>query len=420
MRIAVIERFSTPSRNCDPNVLTAAGHAVHCICLRRGHAAAEVGTYRDKLRRAWREAIRVPRLVRDCLRSLAGILSDRQLSRRDKSGLIASALATRGAPFSALAGAHSTVRLLRSARFDRIDCFAARGFALVPFLSRLLGIPWREHLEDSTRYFGEFAFELMAVVPYAYWLHRQGRLQRTAGCADTRCLYYFSPAHQECAVRRSYVPVTEYPSARRSRLFFDVWGFPEQLDTARWEPPPYRAIYHTPALRWSKELCIVCNKYTPEPSVRFHRAINYLPVPVILELLALLTLRYQVVYVRPREEDIVGDHQAIRDLGDLEAIRDRFPEVLTIQQLHAGYPEFSFNELQLRAFASCERFISVLGGSSFLASYFGGTNIVYAREGWEVSCDAYGRWFQLFSGAKVLRAATYRQLRELVRREFLS
>ena len=70
------------------------------------------------------------------------------------------------------------------------------------------------------------------------------------------------------------------------------------------------------------------------------------------------------------------------------------------------FPDLTFNELQLRLFANCERFVSVLGGASYLASYFGGTNIVYAQEGWEVDCKAYEGWFDRFSGARVIAART--------------
>lgn len=310
------------------------------------------------------------------------------------------------------------LRLLRSKPFDRIDCFAASGFALVPFLSRLFGIPYREFLSDTTRYFGEFAFELLAVIPYAYWLHCNGRLRLTQSSADTRCLYYFSPAHQELSSRRSYVPVTEYLGNAISPTRFDVHAFPEYLDTGRWIPPPYRSIYTNQVFRWPKKLCIICNKFTREPSAFLRRAVNFISVSDLLELLRILTPHYQVVYVRPRPRDTVDDHQRIRDFGNFEAIRSHFPDVLTIQQLQAGHPEYSFNELQLRLFANCEHFISVLGGSAYLASYFGGTNIVYAREGWEVSCDAYANWFHLFSGAKVLPAHSPRRLHDLVRGEF--
>jgi len=111
--------------------------------------------------------------------------------------------------------------------------------------------------------------------------------------------------------------------------------------------------------------------------------VNFISVPDLLKLLQILTPRYQVVYVRPRSSDIVNDHQSILEFGDLEAIQSHFPDVLTIQQLHVDHRELSFNELQMRLFANCDRFVSVLGGSSYLASYFGGTNIVYAREGWK-------------------------------------
>src|SRR5579871_237708 len=416
MRVAIIERFSSASRNCDPDQVPDADD-VHVIRLHGSRLRSPAESSAMFL--AWREAVRLAALPGSCLGALASIVADRDLSGRDKRALVASALATRGAPLAALASAPDVFRLLRSSKFDRIDCFASRDFALVPFLSRLLSIRYREFLSDATRYFGEFAFELLAVVPYAYWLHRNGRLRLTQSTADTKCLYYFSPRHQELSGQRSYVPVTEYPNGITSIRRFDAHAFPERLDTTQWIPPPYKLTYRNTTFRWSKELCIVCNKFTREPSLLFHRAVNFISVPDLLKLLQMLTPRYQVVYVRPRPSDIINDHQAIRPFGDFEAIQSRFPDVVTIQQLHASHPEFTFNELQMRVFANCERFISVLGGSSYLASYFGGTNIVYAREGWEVRCNAYANWFHLFSGAQVLRAANPSQLQNLVRQEFV-
>jgi hypothetical protein len=382
MRVAVIERFSDPSRNCDPNLVGAPGDEIRFLRLSGGQPFPHSSVGVDRFIAS--EATNAPLFWR-CMRSLCGILTDAGLSSHDKRRLIASALVTGGAPLAGLAGAYDAIRLLRSETFDRIDCFSSRDFPLVPFLSRLFGVPYRDYLSNGTRYFGEFAFELLAVIPYTYWLYCTGQLRFTQACTDTRCLYYFSPAHEEFQRHRSYVPVTDYPSASTSRLRWDVYAFPQHLDTAKWIAPPYKSTYTNDTFRWPKELCIVWNKYTAEPSVRFRRAVNYLPVPVLLRLLELLTPRYQVVYVRPRADDIVGDHQAIRDLGEFNIIRAHFPDVLTIQQIHAAHPQLSFNELQLRLYANCERFVSVLGGSSFLASYFGGTNIVYAREGWEVS-----------------------------------
>jgi hypothetical protein len=132
-----------------------------------------------------------------------------------------------------------------------------------------------------------------------------------------------------------------------------------------------------------------------------------------------LRTRYQVIYVRPRAADIVNDHQAIHESGDIEAVTRAYPEVRTIQQLRAEHPELGFNELQLRLFASCDRFVSVLGGSSYLASYFGGTNVVFARRGWEVACGAYDRWFDRFSDARVVAASSSAELLQTVDRELL-
>ena len=115
MRIAVIERFSEPSRTCDVNRL-AVGDEVDVVRLRGGAPTlpcdAAARSHESKVRHAWREAIGFAPLAGRCLRSLAGILTDSGLSARDKRGLIASALATRGAPLAALAGARDAVRLL--------------------------------------------------------------------------------------------------------------------------------------------------------------------------------------------------------------------------------------------------------------------------------------------------------------------
>jgi hypothetical protein len=62
----------------------------------------------------------------------------------------------------------------------------------------------------------------------------------------------------------------------------------------------------------------------------------------------------------------------------------------------------------------------VLGGSSYLASWFGGANIVLAKRSWEVACGAYQGWFDRFSGARVLRVRSDRELLRTAERELLA
>lgn len=337
----------------------------------------------------------------------------------DRARLLEACMNTGGARIGALLAAPGLLRKVRRGEIDSIACFSSKDFGLARLLADESGSQCVEFLERRTKYFGEFAFELLAVIPYAYWLHTQGLLEGTIGVSDTRPLYWFSPRHEERAVARDYVPITEYPVGVRGIFRYDRKGFPSELGTSRWQPPPYREVYRDDRFRWHRETVVICNKFTDEEYTWHRGPANFIDVPTLLELIGKLRSRFQVIYVRPRASDIVNDHQVIHEYGDIDAVMRAYPDVLTIQQLRARYPEFGFNELQLRVFAASSRFISVLGGSSYLASYFGGTNIVLARRGWEVACNAYERWFDRFSGARVVAVGSAGELLRLAESEFL-
>ncbi len=159
------------------------------------------------------------------------------------------------------------------------------------------------------------------------------------------------------------MPITEYPIGRGGLLRYDRKAFPATLDTGKWLPPPYKQKYRDDRFLWSKPTCIVCNKATDEQYL-WHRApTNFMDAELLLSVIGKLRERYQVIYNRPRAADIVNDHQKIHESGDIDAVRQAYPDVLTIQELRARHPELGFNELQLRLFAGCEKFVSVLGGT---------------------------------------------------------
>jgi hypothetical protein len=213
--------------------------------------------------------------------------------------------------------------------------------------------------------------------------------------------------------------MTEYPVGEIGDRRFDSDSFPVHLDTSRWSPPPYAERFRDPRFLWTRPTCVICNK-TSEENYLGEARVNSIDTDLLLALIERLRKRFQVVYDRPRSVDIVNDHQRVGDLGEIEEVVRRHPDVLTIQQLHARHPELSFNELQLRVFAGCRRFVSVVGGSSYLASWFGGTNVVYARGGWEVDCGAFEGWFGAFSGARVVAVSTPEALLAAVDRELLA
>jgi hypothetical protein len=398
MRIAVIERFSERSRRCDPARVAGSDDEVVLLDLALAPGERAPSLYAVAWSLAKWAVIPIP--------------------LRDRWRLFWLGAGMRGTRRAALVRVPGWVARLRAGEFDQITCYSVQGFELARWLADATGNPCDEQLSHGTQYFGEFAFEQLAVVPYAYWLEQQGRLLFTSSTADTACFYYFSPDHTEVALDRRFVPVSEYPVTRA--VPFDHEGFPPVLDTTEWRAPPYREVYADDGrFRFAKPLVVVCNKSNSEPYEPDRFAVNHLDNELVLALLRELTPCFTVVYNRPRASDIVPDHAEIRELGDLDAVKRAFPEVITIQELHAEHADLTFNELQLRLFATCERFISVLGGASYLASYFGGTNIVYAQAGWEVDCGAYENWFHLFSGARVVAVSTPDELLRAIRAEFL-
>ena len=321
------------------------------------------------------------------------------------------------------------IRFIKDHKADVLLCYSVKGFYLVPFIGDFLGVKYEEYIDSGIQYFGEFAFELLAIIPYAYWLHVNNKLNFTTSSKDTRCLYYFSPNHEEPCEKRSYVPITEYPIGEMDKFGSDVPRFPERFDTARWIPPPYKTMYANKKFRWAKEPCIICNKYSIEHVskgkgiIQFityrEGIINFISTDALCEIMNVLRDRYQIIYNRPLPEDIVQDHQEQYDLNDFKVIREKFPDVICMQDLLKDSPDLSFNQLQMYVFANCNKFISVLGGSSYLASYFGGKNIIFAKAGWEVQCNAYGNWFHKFSGAGIFPVNNYQDLVDTVKREFL-
>src|ERR1035437_2726141 len=370
MKIATLERFSEPSRRCEPR--------------RIADAEDEVIT--------WDLAL-PPNRVRYLLERTPAWLTC-PMALGERWTLLCACLNTRGARLGALAQGPDLWHRVRAGEIDRLALFSARGFPLATLLADQTHAAAHETIARGTKYFGEFAFELQAVIPYAYWLHRQGLLEFTISTAD-------------------------HPAGRAGNLQSARRASPASRDPRQWLPPPYKQLYRNDRFRFAKETCVVFNKTSTESYLGHDVAINSLDEALLLAVIGKLRTRYQVIYNRPRAADINNDHQEIREVGDIDAVKLRYPDVLTMQELHAGNACLSFNQLQLSVLSNCDKFVSVLGGGCYLASYFGGTNVVYARQGWEVSCSAFESWFHAFSGARVVAAGPSRDLLRAVERELL-
>jgi hypothetical protein len=254
---------------------------------------------------------------------------------------------------------------------------------------------------------GEFGYELISIIPYAYYLHKKNKLKKTSSGKDSSCLYYFSPDHEEIDQKRDYIIPKNVPMNN-----IHVHFLPKYL----WEPPPYKDIYKNSDFVYEKPLLVICNKYNQEWG---HPPITFFSLKALASMFDALSPNYQIVYCRPTSRHITDDGSEIYDLKDYDFIKNNYPNILLIQDIADQHPDLSFNEVQLKLFANTDRFISVQGGYSILCSYFKGINIVYGaksklRTADEIVYKAYGRWYHFFSGAKVVYADSYEKVSQKI------
>ncbi len=237
----------------------------------------------------------------------------------------------------------------------------------------------------------EFGNELFAVLPWAYWLYRNGKLDSTRSATGTEPFYYFSQNHTINTEKR-------FSGQIWSAVIPNV-NVHKFTGKGQWYAPPYKANYMNSEFVYDKPIMVIANKYNMEWNAE---PVNYLDTDTVLKIME-LNSQYQIFYNRYTPEHL-SDDQYRMDMGEHEVIRREFPDVKFIMALPGN-----FNLNQLMVYANCERFVSVQGGNSILASYFGGRNIVYAVKGHELRGGFYNKLRKL-SGCDVVHVRTYVEL----------
>jgi hypothetical protein len=238
----------------------------------------------------------------------------------------------------------------------------------------------------STRFTGEFGQECFSAIPYAYFLHNKGILEKTVSTSDTKPFYYFSNSHEELNIKRCCA------DSNPISLINTTHDAP--INTERWLPPPYKKIYQNSEFIYKKPILIIANKYNSEWG---QEPVNYFDLDMLRYFFEEFGNDYQIIYNRYLIE---SDDSSVHNLGDYEMIRHEFPEVISMIDLHKN-TAYSYNELQLKVYANCDRFISIQGGASILASYFGGLNCIYAKHGFELISGEFDSVYPLLSGAQI-------------------
>ena len=281
----------------------------------------------------------------------------------------------------------------------------------------------------------EFGIELVLAVPYAYWLHKQGKLEKVITSKGMKPFYYFCKNVEERFSHRTIdnavAGLNELPNNwihHNSEVVFgkDYSELSEEdkisangvLDYSQWTPPPYREHYKNEEFKFDdRPLVFVSNKFNLEHG---EAPYGYFDVECLYNIFSYLTdVGYSVIYKRAtnKEKGLSIDQNEINSVNlgynDILAnvtgrgvISDRqLPQMMDNVYLFDDIKsKYSYNEKQLKIMANCEGFISVCGGNSILSSYFGGSMISYVHKGTELRPGYFGEnsYFRKLSNAKII------------------
>ena len=261
----------------------------------------------------------------------------------------------------------------------------------------------------------EFGYELISALPYAYYLHSIGQLEKTISGNDTECLYYFSPKHEINKEVRSW-----YNTPKAVKIpNIDIHK--PYLNKEQFLAPPLKKHYANKRFKFKKETIVICNRHNIEWG---KKPINYFNLTVLREMFKLLQGNYQIVYINIDGLPELYDNAPPIKLGDYELLK-KYPGVINIHDLHRKNKDLSFNELQLMIFANCSKFITMNGGHSILASYFGGDNIIMSKHGTpetreiNPAINSFYRWYNEFGGSRIRHVVNENKLIEAIRTQWI-
>ena len=280
---------------------------------------------------------------------------------------------------------------------------------------------------------GEFGPELVTKVPHEYFMHQCGAVAKTSSCGDLSMFYFFSPAHENLPCLRHGGQMT----------FSGIVGGYFANTPLLWAPPPIRSHFAAmaPVLdHGAAKTVAIFNRLDCRPCATGPCGgrgdlccKQYMANSVLRRVLAAIDAmvpRVRAIYVRVNHADArlkglskergdeyqdsnrmqgilrvcgrggceVSDAEArtaepLAEIRDEAMIRAEFPGTVILADAYHERPErhrnMTWNEFMGVALGQSSSFVSVQGGGSYLASYFGGCNEVIDFYGTSNSAKAH-------------------------------
>jgi hypothetical protein len=261
----------------------------------------------------------------------------------------------------------------------------------------------------------EFGYELISSLPYCYSLYKKGKLGDTISGLDTTCLYFFnSGKHTEVMDKRGWHNMPKLCDAK----FPNIGIHTPELDMDNFLPPPLKEHYESKKIVFEKETIVICNRYNLEWG---DDPINFIDIETLKSLFILLKDDYQIVYINLKGDSRYYDDAPPLELGDFDLIKNYYKDdVIVIQDLFKDY-DTTFNDLQMRVFAGCSKFVTSNGGQSILTSYFGGENIIFTKKCREIlpEINSFYRWYHKFGNSIIKVVNTENELIEIIKSKWV-
>jgi len=264
----------------------------------------------------------------------------------------------------------------------------------------------------------EFGCEIALGIPYVYWLHLNGKLEKVITSKGMKPFYYFcdnvEEKHTIRTIDNSAAGLDTLPNNWIHHNAVAVFGKDyselteeEQskangvLDYSKWELPPYLDHYKNTEFKWDKSVMVI-NKYNIEHQ---HEPYGFFDFQSLVDIFTYLNERgYTVIYKRQTNKesgiavdineidtinnnlDFVAEVEGVGTINDHQLTK-YFEDVILFDDLVDS--SSNYNEIQMKVMANVDGFITPCGGNSILSSIWKKPILCYITQGYELRPDYF-------------------------------